>query len=114
MALAPVWASIWPIFTTSWAAAGATVRASTAKSSTTRFIYVSSALRGLGGRARRQCAGDTVENCSSERKPPGDDLLHDLRGAGGDGPQPHVAEEALHGELTHVAVAPVELLRLVR
>src|SRR4029453_6803260 len=113
MALAPVWASICPIFTTSWAAAGATVRASTARSSMRRFIEVSSTLRVRVGRTCRLSPRQRVENCPSERKPLGDDLFHDLGGAGGDGPQPRVAEEALPGELPHVAVAAVELHGLV-
>src|SRR5262252_7932791 len=117
MALGPVWASIWPNLTTSWARAGAAARApataSTAMSSRPRFMYVSSTLRDRVRRAAGECAPDTVVNCRSERKTLGDDLLHDLGGAGGDGPQAHVAEEALHGELAHVAVAAVELHGLV-
>src|SRR5215467_3870752 len=113
MALGPVWASIWPNLTTSWARAGAAARspatASTAMSSRPRFIYVSSTLRDRMHRAAGECARDTVVNCCSERKTLRDDLLHDLGGAGGDGPEAHVAEEALHGELAHVAVAAVEL-----
>src|SRR5215472_15140615 len=118
MALGPVWASIWPNLTTSWARAGAAARApataSTAMSSRPRFIYVSSTLRDRMHRAAGECARDTVVNCCSERKTLRDDLLHDLGGARGDGPQPHVAEEALDGELAHVAVAAVELHGLVR
>src|SRR5215831_3246487 len=117
MALGPVWASIWPNLTTSWARAGAAASspatASTAVSSRPRFIYVSSTLRDRMHRAAGECARDTVVNCSSERKALRDDLLHDLGGARGDGPQTHVAEEALHGKLAHVAVAAVELYGLI-
>src|SRR5713226_5635225 len=120
MALAPVWASIWPIFTTSWAAAGATARASSARERTTRFIHASCTRWGSrcpGSPAERR--GHSSEKRSpdqgggSEGKPLGDDLFHDLRGPRGDGPEPDVAEEALHGELGHVAVASMELHRLV-
>src|SRR5215467_8035534 len=117
MALGPVWASIWPNLTTSWARAGAAARApataSTAMSSRPRFIYVSSTLRDRMHRAAGECARDTVVNCCSERKTLRDDLLHDLGGAGSDGPEAHVAEEALHGKLAHVAVAAVELHGLI-
>src|SRR5215475_395096 len=117
MALGPVWASIWPNLTTSWARAGAATSppatASTAMSSRPRFIYVSSTLRDRMRRAASGCARDTVVNWRSQRKTLGDDLLHDLGGAGGDCPQAHVTEEALHRELAHVAVAAMELHRLV-
>src|SRR5256885_1896281 len=42
-----------------------------------------------------------------------DDLAHDLGRAGGDGPEPDVAEESLHRELAHVAVASMQLHGLV-
>src|SRR5262249_23372597 len=112
-----VWAWIWQTLPTSGGRGGGGVRppatASTAMRSRPRFIYVSSTLRDRVRRATGGCARDTVVNCCSERKTLGDDLLHYLGGAGGDGPEAHVAEEALHGELAHVAVAAVELHGLV-
>src|SRR5215469_13364628 len=49
----------------------------------------------------------------SREHPLGDDLAHHLGGPGRDGPQTHVAEEALDGELPHVAVPSVHLDALV-
>src|SRR6266550_7027780 len=103
MALAPVWASIWPILTTSWAAAGIAARRNRANSSVARFMDSPLDVEGCG------CA-----SLASERKTLGDDLLHDLRRPRRDGPEPHVAEEALDRELPHVAVAAVHLDRLIR
>src|SRR6266851_939932 len=103
MALAPVWASIWPILTTSCAAAGAATRASTASSNSALFIEaLLSTLR------------DLVLGVVSESEALGDDLLHDLRCPGRDGPEPHVAEKALDRELPHVPVPAVHLHGLIR
>src|SRR5438093_5734310 len=108
MALATVWASIWPIFTTSWARAEVTASPkSTASVKTARFTMTAR----LG---RVMTISFDLMGGSLSKKPLGDDLFHHLGGARGDGPEPHVAEEALHGELPHVAVAAVELDRLVR
>src|SRR5229473_36520 len=107
MALAPVWASIWPIFTTSWARAEVTASPSTASVKTALFTMTPR----LG---RVMTISFDLMGSSPSEKPLGDDLFHHLGGARGDGPEPHVAEEALHGELPHVAVAAVELDRLVR
>src|SRR5215467_12327914 len=103
MALAPVWASIWPILTTSCAAAGAATRARRVSINSARFI------EGLLSTLR-----DLVLGVVSESEPLGDDLLHDLRGPGRDGPEAHVAEEALDRELSHVPVPAVHLHGLVR
>src|SRR5437867_9101672 len=62
---------------------------------------------GIGGSAA--VTGSSL----SEGQPLGNDLAHDLRRAGGDRPQAHVAEEPLDGELAHVAVATVQLHRVV-
>src|ERR1700730_9347768 len=107
MALAPVWASIWPIFTTSWARAAVTARA--------RVASMRAAVLTMTHRLGRvmTISFDLMGAALSE-KPLGDDLFHHLGGARGDGPEPHVAEEAFHGKLPHVAVAAVELDRLVR
>src|SRR5216684_4409020 len=69
--------------------------------------------RALSSSAPPSVRFPTISIAGSE-KPLGDDLFHHLGGARGDGPEPHVAEEALHGKLPHVAVAAVELDRLVR
>src|SRR5438128_4323246 len=107
MALAPVWASIWPIFTTSWARAEVTASPSIARVKTALFTMPAR----LG---RVMAISLDLMGGSLSEKPLGDDLFHHLGGARGDGPEPHVAEEALHGKLPHVAVAAVELDRLVR
>src|SRR3989441_9589145 len=107
MALAPVWASIWPIFTTSWARAEVTASPSTASMKTALFTMTPRP-------GRVMTISFDLTGVSLLEKPLGDDLFHHLGGARGNGPEPHVAEEALHGELPHVAVAAVELDRLVR
>src|SRR5712691_5330206 len=106
MALAPVWASIWPIFTTTWAPAEVTASPSTASVKTALFTMT----QRLG---RVMTISFDLMGDSLSEKPLGDDLFHHLGRARGDGPEPHVAEEALHGKLAHVAVATVELDRLV-
>src|SRR6266852_4586915 len=107
MALAPVWASIWPIFTTSWARAEVTASPSTASVKTALFTMTPR----LG---RVMTISFDLMGGSLCEEPLGNDLFHHLGGARGDGPEPHVAEEALYGKLPHVAVAAVELDRLVR
>src|SRR5712692_4481648 len=107
MALAPVWASIWPIFTTSWARAEVTASPSAASMKTALFTMTPR----LG---RVMTISFDLMGDSLLEKPLGDDLFHHLGRARGDGPEPHVAEEALHGKLPHVTVAAVELDRLVR
>src|SRR5712691_9545284 len=107
MALAPVWASIWPIFTTSWARAEVTASPSTASMKTALFTMTPRLDRVMT--ISFDLMGDSLWE-----QPLGDDLFHHLGRARGDGPEPYVAEEALHGELPHVTVATVELDRLVR
>src|SRR2546422_3038245 len=107
MALAPVCASIWPIFTTSWARAEVTASPSTASMKTAQFTMTPRLGRVMMISFDLMCG-------SLSEKPLGDDLFHHLGRARGDGPQPHVAEEALHGKLPHVAVAAMELDGLVR
>src|SRR5215470_494700 len=102
MAFGPVWASIWPILTTSCAATGVAARSKRASSETARVIRSPLVVEGSGA---------TI--LASEGQPLGDDLLHDLGRARGDGVEPHVPEEALHRELPHVAVAAVHLDGLV-
>src|SRR2546425_3124795 len=108
MALAPVWASIWPIFTTSWARAEVTASPKSTASVKTALFTITARL------GRVMTISFDLMGGSLSEKPLGDDLFHHLGGARGNGPEPHVAEEALHGELPHVAVAAVELDRLVR
>src|SRR6267142_2156095 len=107
MALAPVWASIWPIFTRSWARAEVTASPRTASVKTALFTVTPRLGRAMTISFDLMCG-------SLSEKPLGDDLFHHLGRARGDGPESHVAEESLHGKLPHVAVAAVELDRLVR
>src|ERR1700730_4606738 len=107
MALAAVWASIWPIFTTSWARAEVAASPSTASVKTALFTMSPR----LG---RVMTISFDLMGGSLFEEPLGNDLFHHLGGARGDRPEPHVAEEALHGEFPHVAVAAVELDGLVR
>src|SRR3984893_5174095 len=107
MALAPVWASIWPIFTTSWARAEVTASPSTA--SMRNAVFTMTPRPGRVMTISFDLMGDSLLE-----EPLGDDLFHDLGRPRGDGPEPYVAEEALHGKLPHVAVAAVELDGLVR
>src|SRR5712692_3669130 len=107
MALAPVWASIWPIFTTSWARAEVTASPSTASMKTALFTMTPRPGRVMT--ISFDLMGDSLLE-----QPLGDDLFHHLGRARGDGPEPHVAEEALHRELAHVPVTAVELHGLVR
>src|SRR6266446_1031081 len=79
MALGPVCASIWPILTMSWARAGAKPSATTVN---------------MRSRHRTIVICDLLSYSPSERQPPGDDLAHHLRRAGGDRPQPHVGGDA--------------------
>src|SRR6266700_3860314 len=108
MALAPVWASIWPIFTTYWTRAEVTASPKSTASVKTALFTMTARL------GRVMTISFDLMGGSLSEKPLGDDLFHHLGGARGNGPEPHVAEEALHGELPHVAVAAVELDRLVR
>src|SRR5260370_7568769 len=107
MALAPVWASIWPILTTSWADAGVAAGA--------RIIAIRAAAVAMKARIGWIMSSSfALSGIRPLQQPLGDDLLHDLRRPRRDGPQPHVAEEALDRELPHVAVAAVHLDRLIR
>src|SRR5216683_686970 len=98
MALAPVWASIWPILTTSWADAGVAAG--------TRTIAIRAVAVAMKARIGWIMSSSfALSGIRPLQQPLGDDLLHDLRRPRRDGTEPPVAEKALHHETSHGVLA---------